>query len=483
MKTVFITIPKYIIGFCLYLFILVTPLLAFWLASSLAAFLNGPLWVPLIAGLLLFPVFPLLWDLHASARVRKRAPSRERYFTFGQRFVLRTLFLSLFVISITLLVVPQKAFLALAARGDWPLDFPQVQSIIPQQHQDGVRETLFTMANGLEWLYKRVSDNPYEQLLDDHHRETIKPTPESSGYAGPLVTRANGDPLWPWPDSTLHPLVTSIPSPQESNYQDVAKFIDSHESDPYAKVKALHDFVADRIVYDVVALNSGNFPPQDAATVFQTRKSVCAGYANLLMAMGQEVGIEIITISGDARSRGSSLSGMGHAWNAVKIEGKWYLIDATWDSGYVSGPVFTKEFKTDYLFTPPHIMGITHLPDDPAWQLREKPLSRGEFLRQPMLKPRFFINGLKLLEPSRSITDAKKIVTITVENPHNVWMTAHAVSKENNEKNDCTVSYENNLSITCLLPKRGTYEVQLFSSTERYGSYPFAGQLEFNNSL
>jgi hypothetical protein len=40
-----------------------TSLLGIWLATSLAAYLNGPFWLPLAAGLLFFPVLPLICEV------------------------------------------------------------------------------------------------------------------------------------------------------------------------------------------------------------------------------------------------------------------------------------------------------------------------------------------------------------------------------------------------------------------------------------
>ena len=50
-------------------------------------------------------------------------------------------------------------------------------------------------------------------------------------------------------------------------------------------MKALHDYIADRVVYDYDSLEPGARAPQDAVTVFERRLGVCAGYANLLAAV------------------------------------------------------------------------------------------------------------------------------------------------------------------------------------------------------
>ena len=54
------------------------------------------------------------------------------------------------------------------------------------------------------------------------------------------------------------------------------------------------------------------------------KKSNCAGYAYAFQTYCNYIGIECEYISGKA-------GGGFHAWNRVKVDGKWYYIDATWN--------------------------------------------------------------------------------------------------------------------------------------------------------
>lgn len=61
---------------------------------------------------------------------------------------------------------------------------------------------------------------------------------------------------WPWKDSrTIHPLVASMPSNVETSIKSVAEYIAQRESDPYLRIKALHDYVISRLVYDLDVQN------------------------------------------------------------------------------------------------------------------------------------------------------------------------------------------------------------------------------------
>lgn len=64
---------------------------AVWVASSLAAHHDGPLWATLLAGLLCFPLLPVAWELASIWRHSAAAQPAARVFTTFDRLVLRTL--------------------------------------------------------------------------------------------------------------------------------------------------------------------------------------------------------------------------------------------------------------------------------------------------------------------------------------------------------------------------------------------------------
>lgn len=60
-------------------------------------------------------------------------------------------------------------------------------------------------------------------------------------------------------------------------------------------------------------------------------KAICSGYAIILHEALQYVGIKSKYIEGYPEF--NSQEKHGHAWNQVKIDGKWYNVDSTWDAG------------------------------------------------------------------------------------------------------------------------------------------------------
>jgi len=470
-----------------------------WLASSLAAYLNGPRWLACALGLLAFPALPLAWEAHAASRRAKRRIVRPRFFTLWDRVVMRTLAVNLLIAGVLLARWPTTAFAALATRGDWFLEGRR------DAQADGVRRVLFRTAGGLEWLYRAAHHNPYEKQL------VRRPEPERSPEPAPVRTadsvsqpslsmsdfvgaevppplppqepspppeRAAGDtPVWPLPPQ-IHPAVAALPAAAETSIASVARYIAGQERDPWMRVKALHDYVADRVSYDVEAYRAKKYPPQDAETVFRTRRSVCAGYANLMAAMGEASGDEIVVVSGDARAHGRDLTGEGHAWNAARIGGRWTLLDATWDAGYVNDGPFVKAYSSEYLFTPPEVQGLSHFPKDTQWQLRHPPLSLGEFLRQPLMRPSFFAEGFTLVRPDRPQVTVDRVLEVALLNPQRRYVLADYERRDGTLRADCDVEQGDSVAVRCALPEEGTYRVVLFSNRERHGTYHQVGEIE-----
>jgi hypothetical protein len=88
-----------------------------------------------------------------------------------------------------------------------------------------------------------------------------------------------------------------------------------------------------------------------------------------------------------------------HAWNAVQIDGRWYLLDSTWDAGSVDRE--TQGFKRHnseynfFLTNPSHFI-YTHLPENSRWQLLESPWSSDEFYTAVGATDKAFRMGLKV---------------------------------------------------------------------------------------
>ncbi len=478
-------------AFCIFLLV-ATPVFGVWLGSSLAAYAGKSVGLPIAAGLLLFPGLPLAWEGWARWRESKRKVRKKRFLTFFDRLVLRTLAINALFLITLLGLFPQRAFVALSTRGDWMLDGHHGPTA------ESTRKVLLTFAGAVEWLYDASHDNPYRDKEKESDEQptpspTPTPTPVPKPVPTPVASTSSSAPPpeeppppvappgqhWPMP-ATLHPVVTSMPPEVEVSIPSVGKYIAERESDPFLRVKALHDWVADRIAYNAPSLKLARIPQADgdADSVFRTRKGVCAGYAHLMQELGKATGDKIVYVVGDARSQSSPMEAEGHAWNAVQINGAWYLIDATWDAGSVGDYTFTKRYSTDYLFTPAHVFAVQHFPDQPKWQLLEKPIDRTEFFRRPVLAPSFFARDLTLKNPDRSQVTSSGTLDVLIGNPQNTFLLVAYEPKQGGKSERCTTN--KHTTAHCTFPAAGTYDVNFFVNEKELGQYAYAGSVQVN---
>ena len=165
------------------------------------------------------------------------------------------------------------------------------------------------------------------------------------------------------------------------------------------KARAIFRWVADRISYDVDAYFSNNLVTMNAEDVLRQRRSICDGYATLFERLAREAGMEAVTIKGYAKAYGyvpgTRFNRPNHAWNAIKINGQWRLVDTTWGAGYVRNGRYVKVLTETFFLAPPEQLMFTHFPLNEAWQLQSTPhLSKAEFEALPNMEPAFFHLGI-----------------------------------------------------------------------------------------
>ena len=103
---------------------------------------------------------------------------------------------------------------------------------------------------------------------------------------------------------------------------------DTNGKSLYEKVKAIHDYVCKKAVYDA----QNNLRVHSAGPMFiGDGHVVCEGYAKAMLILCRKLGIDCACIGGFARNSSAS-SWEAHMWNYVKMDNDtWYLVDATWD--------------------------------------------------------------------------------------------------------------------------------------------------------
>ncbi|MBC8315789.1 MAG: hypothetical protein H8E51_09825 [Bacteroidetes bacterium] len=178
-------------------------------------------------------------------------------------------------------------------------------------------------------------------------------------------------------------LVRSIPSRVTRSPGMFASYLETTFAIDEERVKALYIWLAKEINYDVKRTDSPiRFESMGELVDFTLRSKhgVCQGYAEVFKNICERMGIKAFTIHGYTKADDKIKTDQGHAWNAAKISGRWYLFDPTWGSGYVNGNRYCKSFSLDFYKAPPDSLIATHMPFDPLWQLKPYPVNHSEFL-------------------------------------------------------------------------------------------------------
>lgn len=101
----------------------------------------------------------------------------------------------------------------------------------------------------------------------------------------------------------------------------------SDDMNDYEKALSIFDYISYNTVYDYNALSVQSYTTVYKCYylegVFDDGIAVCDGFSKAFSLMCNMEGIETVRITGTA--------GTGnHAWNKIKIDGKWYVVDITW---------------------------------------------------------------------------------------------------------------------------------------------------------
>lgn len=119
------------------------------------------------------------------------------------------------------------------------------------------------------------------------------------------------------------------------------------------KTKAVYDFVASTISYDVTKFQNDDFEWDDSALkTLNSKTGVCQDYAYLTIALLRASNIEARFVEGYTTDR--------HAWVEAKVDGRWLTMDPTWGAGYLKDNVFIANFSEDYFDPEEDYFNQTH---------------------------------------------------------------------------------------------------------------------------
>lgn len=163
----------------------------------------------------------------------------------------------------------------------------------------------------------------------------------------------------------------------DEDFRQLSNRIVAGITDDYEKLHAIHDWVCENVYYDYESYNVGfGFGPvfyvndendlreserwesmSRYEKLMHYKRGVCWYYTGVFETLTRAQGIPCISIDGLTTDRGwtegnySPDSTTDHAWNEAYVNGKWVIVDTTWDSGnryngseYIKGSVMQTYF-------------------------------------------------------------------------------------------------------------------------------------------
>jgi transglutaminase/protease-like cytokinesis protein 3 len=154
--------------------------------------------------------------------------------------------------------------------------------------------------------------------------------------------------------------------------------------DEYLKVKSIHDWICLNIDYDMVGYNRGDIKVAEPHITLRFKTAVCGGYAALFRYMTYRAGFESTIVNGFTKGQGKYALGeqkilTPHAWNSIKIKNVYYLVDVTWDAGYVPNDEYVRSYSAEYFLANPNHFVRTHYPEAPGWLLLDTFITLQDF--------------------------------------------------------------------------------------------------------
>jgi len=272
------------------------------------------------------------------------------------------------------------------------------------------------------------------------------------------------------------------------NLKDLADKLTIPLNTDVEKFRAIYTWVSNNISSDYDAYNAHKYKrkklsnqpeklaewndrllPSMFKRLLNEQKTVCTGYAYLIQELSIHAGIKCEIINGFGKSTDFDKSESNlpnHSWNAARINGKWYLCDATWSSGIFdkTNKQFVSRFEDTYFLTAPELFLLTHYPMDIEWALISTTLTRYEFLNSPFIYKTAAKYGIQPIMPEVMETVIKKGDSISVIFRMEDKQIANSIRlkiKQKTIKTSVRQIDRNTYSVDYIFNKRGVYPVHI----------------------
>ena len=227
--------------------------------------------------------------------------------------------------------------------------------------------------------------------------------------------------------------MNAIPASATVSTDAIVNYINANFKTDNDKIRAAFYWTASNMSYDVKNMLNQNpveTSQEKITNTLKTRKGVCIDYAEVFNELTKKIGLESCIIDGYTKQNGK-VATLAHAWTAAKMEGKWYVFDPTWGSGYVDKDKFVKKLNNFYFKVDPSKIIASHIPFDYLWQ----------FLNYPITNAEFYEGKIQINKTKKYFDFEKEIVQHNSLNPIDQLFASAERIEKNGLKNALIVEY------------------------------------------
>lgn len=226
---------------------------------------------------------------------------------------------------------------------------------------------------------------------------------------------------------------------------------------------------------------NNNFKKIAFKKLLKHKKTMCTGYAYLIKELCFLANIDCVIIDGygrDVETNVNQLERANHSWNAVKLNNKWYLCDATWSSGYIDERGnFIEDYNDGYFLTVPVLFGKNHFPLQQQWTLNNS-VTASTFINAPLVYGETFEHNISPITPKNMNLSVKKREDVTFSfkslkpvTKESVALVYYIGSREIKLQINTVTSHDNITSFHYSFKQRGHYDVHLKVNKDVVATY------------
>ena len=212
-------------------------------------------------------------------------------------------------------------------------------------------------------------------------------------------------------------------------------------------------------------------------------EGVCAGYSKIFRTFANSLGLEAYYVNGFTKYtnfiQGKMPLKTEHAWNSVKIDNIYYLVDSTWGAGGCDEDKFAPKLKEFYFCTDPEIFIRSHLPIDKKWQLLSPTITIQQFVDILKLPIDFYSQGFKTVSPDKTTFNTNGDFTINLtydsSSKKNILYSLYYLESNTfkEQQNACWVDAQQaSATVKCFANNKGLYKLKLYGGGQELDSYP-----------